>query len=61
MPATFSHSVMHHGKRHSFSVTAKDDSESAAREALEELFRQVSDFKAGSRPALKSTAYRKRK
>jgi hypothetical protein len=60
MPTTFSRSVVHHGKRHRFSVTAKEESEETAKEALEELSRQVADFESKIRDPSKRAAYRKR-
>lgn len=61
MPSTVSRCVYRHGKRHRFSVTAKDDSPEAFKAALAELDEKVRAFAAGVSPKVVRQAYRKPK
>lgn len=61
MPASISQGIYHHGKRHRFTVTPKDDSPEAFKAALQELDDQVRRFKSENKPAPARQSYRKRK
>jgi NADH:ubiquinone oxidoreductase subunit B-like Fe-S oxidoreductase len=58
---TISQSVYHHGKRHVFSVTPRDPSPEALKEAFAELTEKVSEFKEKSASNPDRTSYRKSK
>jgi hypothetical protein len=60
MPTEVSKSVLHHGKRHRFAVTAKDESDEAFKAALDELDEMVLRFTKEIRP-VRRQAYRKSK
>ncbi|RNJ61386.1 MAG: hypothetical protein EDM03_16220 [Porphyrobacter sp. IPPAS B-1204] len=60
MPATVQRSVMHHGKRHKFRATAKDDSLEAFKEALSDLDRQVTAFVDGNKPKVARQKFRRK-
>ena len=61
MAATVSRGVYHHGKRHRFEVTAKDDSQEAFEAALIALDEQVRTFTEAAKPKVAKQAYRKKK
>jgi hypothetical protein len=61
MPATVSRGVYHHGKRHRFAVTARDDSPEAFSAALAELDAQVRQFTEAGASRAGRQSYRKRK
>jgi hypothetical protein len=61
MPATVSKGIYHHGKRHRFQVTAKDDSPEAFRAALAELDEKVCAFTETVAVDVQRQSYRKRK
>lgn len=61
MPTSISRGVYHHGKRHRFTVTPKDESLEAFKAALSELDEQVTKFKNASTPTTTRQSYRKRK
>jgi hypothetical protein len=61
MPATVSQGIYHHGKRYRFSVTAQDDSDEAFKAALDEMTRQVTEFRSKNSQPSRKQAYRKRK
>jgi len=61
MATTVSRGVYHHGKRHRFEATPKDDSPEAFRAALVELDEKVSAFLAASAPRVAKQSYRKKK
>lgn len=51
---------MHHGKRHKFRATAKDDSLEAFKEALSDLDRQVTAFVDGNKPKVARQKFRRK-
>ncbi len=51
---------MHHGKRHKFRATAKDDSIEAFQAALADLDRQIEEFVSGNKPKMKRTKFRQK-
>jgi len=61
MPPSFSRGVYHHGKRHRFVVTAKDDSREACKAALVALDEKVRAFTRGIAPKVAKQSYRKAK
>lgn len=61
MLATVSTSVRHHGKRHRFAVTAKDDSPEAFKVALTELQELAQSFRDEITPKVGRQSYQKRK
>ena len=61
MPSSFSTSIYHHGKRHTFSVTPKDESRQAYKVALADLEEQVRFFTEAIAPEVKRQSYRKPK
>lgn len=61
MPATVQRSVMHHGKRHKFRATAKNDSPEAFKEALDDLDRQVAAFVDAHNPGVSRQKFRRKK
>jgi hypothetical protein len=61
MPSSVSRGVYHHGKRHRFVVTAKDDSPAAFKAALIELDEQVRKFTEATTPKAARSSYRKPK
>jgi hypothetical protein len=61
MPASVSRGVYHHGKRHKFVVTAKDDSPEAFKAALRELDEKVRSFTEATTPKVERRSYRKNK
>lgn len=61
MPVSFSQGVYHHGKRHRFVVTAKDDSAEAAKAAMLELSEQVRKFKESLAALVARRSFRKSK
>lgn len=61
MAATVSRGVYHHGKRHRFSVTPKDDSPEAFKAALVELDETVRTFTHATTPKIARQSYRKAK
>lgn len=61
MPTSVSQSVRHHGKRHRFVVTAKDDSPEAFQAALAELNEKVRSFTDAVKPMVQRQSFQKRK
>lgn len=61
MPTTVSRSVHHHGKRHRFAVTPKDESSAAFKAALVELDEQVRAFTEAKAKDVGRKSYRKPK
>jgi hypothetical protein len=61
MAATVSRGVYHHGKRHRFEATAKDDSPEAFQAALAELDGKVRAFRNAIAPKVVKPSYRKKK
>ena len=61
MPTTVSSGVYHHGKRHRFSATTADDSPEAFQRAMDDLNRQVNEFKAKAERPIEKQSYRKNK
>jgi hypothetical protein len=60
MPTSVSKGVYHHGKRHRFVATAKDDSPEAFQAALDELDNKVRAFTATTAPKVVQQSYRKK-
>lgn len=61
MPSSFSTSIYHHGKRHTFRVTPNDQSRQAYKVALADLEEQVRIFKEARTPEVRRQSYRKPK
>jgi hypothetical protein len=61
MATTVSRGVYHHGKRHRFEATAKDDTPEAFRAAQVELDEKVSAFLVASTPRVTKQSYRKKR
>lgn len=59
MPTSVSRSVHHHGKRHRFAVTPKDESGAAFKAALAELDEQVRAFTEANAKDLGRKSYRR--
>ena len=61
MATSVSRGVYHHGKRHRFVATAKDDSREAFEAALDELDEKVRVFTAATTSEITRQSYRKKK
>jgi hypothetical protein len=58
---TIRRGVHHHGKRHRFEVTARDESPEAFAAAMTELNEKVRAFTAATTPSVARQSYRKPK
>lgn len=61
MTTTVSRGVYHHGKRHRFVATPKDDSPEAFKAALIELDEKIRAFTNATTPKIARQSYRKGK